>query len=159
MNPVKLIYVVLIAFASCRTERNYDLMIKIESAQSYSYDLKRRLLTVHNILKPDTTIQFALTDQELKSIIDKYYELNLNKLKSNYQVGDSCMSSPKLFTTLEVNSQKFSQQIMIDNSCHQFIPSDSTNGNRIVAFIKYTFSILKSKPQIKNAPNSEMFYY
>lgn len=159
MNSVKLICVVIIAFASCRTKRNYDLMIKIESAQSYLYDLKRRLLIVHNISKPDTTIQFALTDQELKSIIDKYYEMNLNKLKSHYQVGDSCMSSPKLFTTLDVSYKKFNQQIMIDNSCRQFIHSDSSNGNRIAAFINYVFSILKSKPQIKNAPTSEMFYY
>lgn len=151
----------LLTQTSCLTKSKIvdpNIEISIEDAQSYKYDLTEQTYTVFRIFKTDTIIHFKLSAKERAQIIQKYYDLELNLIEGAQQVEDACMIMPKLYTTLQVKSQQGLQQIIIDEGCSDFKPSFANRGKSIQTFLKFVKKILKDKPEIYNAPNSDIMY-
>lgn len=88
---------------SCNTwegkDRNIEIVIK--DAQSYVYDLKRGIYIV-DPLGPSIVIKFKLSNDEKEAIIDKYFELGIDKINDtvdkvtgNINIEDRCGIMPK----------------------------------------------------------------
>ncbi len=137
--------------------RNYDMEIAIEYALSYKYDLTKQTYKVINI-QGDSTINFSLSSQERRQIIDKYYSLCLNEIKGEYKIGDICMIMPKFYTKLKVKSKSINQVIIFDEDCEDYEPMYESKGKRAVAFLQFIRDVLAKKPEIKNAPTSDIIY-
>ena len=127
-------------------------------AQSYKYDIKRQTLTVFNHLRQDTTITFNLTSAEKEKIVSKYFKLNLDEIDGNQRIDDKCMIMPKLYTTLRVKSEIGVQELIIDEDCNDYNLKFVIRGRRISAFLEFVRKMLHAKPEIKNAPKSDIFY-
>ena len=156
-----LVFIFISRLASCLTKPKIidpNIKISIEDAQSYKYNLANQTYTVNRIFHPDTTIHFELTAKEREEIINKYYDLELNVLEGKQRIEDECMIMPKLYTTLEVKSQRGLQEIMIDEGCNDFKSSFTNQGKKIQMFLKFVEKILKDKPEIINAPKSDIIY-
>jgi len=161
----KLFFLYLLALNSCSQtkikEKNIDIII--EGSQSYKYDLTHEVFTVFYMSKAPTEIMFHLSNEEKSKIIDKYYALNLEQLKKidsrtgNIYIEDNCMTMPKDYTILRVKTKTISQVIQIDIGCDEY-NSNSNVARRIKEFIKYTLNIIQAKPEIKNAPTSDVIY-
>ena len=155
--PKYIILAIIIALTSCvEKNRDYAMEISIQDASNYDYNLKHGILIVHNITKPDTSIKFVLSEKELKGIIDKYYELNLDLITGKLVFKDNCKVIPKFYTTLLVHSRGYSQEITIDDGCKDFDKIISPDANRIIAFLDFVNLILDNKPEIKNGRNSDI---
>ena len=143
-------------------DRNIDMVI--EYAQSYKYDLTSEVCTVFYIDKSPTEIKFHLSGKEKNKIIDEYYNLEINKISGldkiigNTYIEDECMIMPKLYTILHVKIKNKLQNIQIDEDCDDFFLSNFGKANKIKKFLRFVDNILKSKPEIKNAPRSNILY-
>jgi len=157
---IKKHWVLLIAIVGyyCSPKKPIDnnISIIINNAQSYKWDLKKQTYTIFFVSKPPLEVKFSLSQSEKKTIISKYYELNLNNLGEKVEFNDECLSMPKLFTTLSIYAQSWSQQITIDESCNDF--QDSKNAKNVKAFLEFVKGIIASKPEIKKLPRSDIMY-
>ena len=114
--------------------------------------------------KPPTVISFHLTDIEKKNITNKYYSLKLYKLNKinnitgNIYIKDKCMTMPKDRTILEVKTKGRKQEIQIDLYYDSFYLSNFIEANRVKKFINFVLLIVNSKPEMKNAPSSDIMY-
>lgn len=157
--------IMLVSFLSCSPEQGKDRNIgfTIKYAQSYIYDLNNCILTVFRH-GGSTEIKFKLLSGERKAIIDKYYELEIDKINGvnremkNIYIDDKCMLMPKLYTFLKVKTKDSFQEIQIDEECNEFYYSNEYNAKKIKRFLKFTIYILESKPEIKYAPKSDSIY-
>ena len=148
--------------------KDKNLEIQIEDAQSYKYDLSKGIFTIFFMGKTPLKINFQLTNDEKNKIIDKYYELGINQIAGkneiagNIYIEDNCLDMPKLTTILKVKSKGRLQMIEIDTSCDDFYqPFYLSNYNvpkRLKDFLQFIFTILQSKPSIKNSPQSDIMY-
>ena len=159
------ILMLLILNISCSSHiKTEPIEIVITSDISYKYDLSNGLYTVFYNNKPPTIISFHLTDIEKKNITNKYYSLKLYKLNKinnitgNIYIKDKCMTMPKDRTILEVKTKGRKQEIQIDFYCDSFYLSNFIEANRVKKFINFVFHILREKPEIKNAPSSDIWY-
>jgi hypothetical protein len=155
----------LILNISCSSHiKTEPIEIVITSDISYKYDLFNGLYTVFYNNKPPTVISFHLTDIEKKKIINKYYYLKLYELNKidnrtgNIYIKDKCMTMPKDRTILEVQTKGKKQEIQIDLYCNSFYWSNFIEANRVKKFINFVLSMVNSKPEIKNAPSSDIMY-
>ena len=147
--------------------KDKNLEIQIEDAQSYKYDLSKGIFTIFFMVKT-LKINFQLTNDEKNKITDKYYDLGINQIAEkneitgNIYIEDNCMDMPKLTTILKVKSKGRLQVIEIDTSCDDFYqPFYLSNYNvpkRVKDFLQFIFTILQSKPSIKNLPQSDIIY-
>lgn len=149
---------------SCSSYKTKPLKIIIKSDLSYKYDLSNETYTVFYTNKPPQEIRFHLSDLEKKEIYEKYYSLRLDKIKKtglvndDILVKDKCEEMPKNKTVLHVQSREKNQEIKIDLSCNSFYLSNFIEADRIKTFIVFTLDIIRSKPQIKEAPSSDIMY-
>lgn len=156
----------LILLPHCSSEKKNDnsIQIVIQCAKSYKYDLRNRVYTVFFLSRPPFDIKFDLTTPENNSIIKMYYDLNLYELKNinqitkNIYIKDGCATMPKLFTILQVKSAEQNQEIQIDQDCNDFYFSNFQTARKVKFFIKFIEDIIQSKPEIKNAPKSDIWY-
>ena len=65
---------------------------------------------------------------------------------------------PKSFTRLHIKTISLLQEIQIDEDCNNFPLLNFIKANRIKRFLKIIRNILQSKPQIKNATASDIWY-
>lgn len=149
--------IILLSCSKTKT-KHANIEIIIKSSKSYQFDLKKEVFTVFYLSKPPTQIKFHLTNEEKSKIIDKYYSLDLDKIPGKIKIEDECMYMPKLYTILKVNTKNASQEIEIDSECDDFYFSNFQKANRVKKFLKFVGSILQSKPEIKNAPISDILY-
>lgn len=162
----KLTVLLILIFFGCSSNNINDknIEIVIEFAQSYKYDLHKEVYTVFYINKPPDEIKFHLSDNEKRKIIGKYYDLDINKISGkdkitgNTYIEDKCMIMPKLFTIIHVKGKDKLQEIQIDVGCDDFYLSNFSKAKRIKKFLQFVDGIVKSKPQIKNAPTSNIMY-
>ena len=77
----------------------------------------------------------------------------------NHFLKDNCMDMPKLYTTLTFNSNQNIQRIQIDASCHEYSRQDKTKASRVKEFIDFVANIIMKKPEVSNAPPSDIIYY
>ena len=144
--------------------KDKNLEIIIEYAQSYKYDLTRSVYTVFYLDKPTTEIKFSLSNEEKNKIIEKYYDLRIHKISGidkemgTIYIQDRCWIMPKLYTILHVKAKNRLQDIQIDESCDDFHWRNSNRAKRINKFLQLIDEILQSKPEIKNAPKSDIGY-
>jgi hypothetical protein len=146
--------------ASCSSKdqtKDEKMAIEIQIAQSYKYNLQQETYTIFN-MQGDTTIHFHLTSQEKEQIIDKYYSLHLEELQGKHEIEDNCLVMPKLYTTLKVKSKEQEQETIIDESCDDYKGLFNSKGKRVATFLQFVTSLLKTKPEIKNAPTSDIMY-
>src|SRR5882757_3158136 len=82
-------YIILLLFISCQPKnKDYSIGITIKDAQSWEYDLHNMIYKVHFMSRADTAIKFTLSDKEWKSIVDKYYSLNLEHIRGTTRIED-----------------------------------------------------------------------
>ncbi len=100
----------------------------------------------------------------MSSIIDKYYDLmiyeleDINRITKNIYIKDECKTMPKLFTILQIRSKDINQEIQIDQDCNDFYLSNFKTAKKVKSFINFIEGIIQSKPEIKNAPKSHIWY-
>lgn len=157
---------VLVTLSSCHSAkvRDKNITIIIDFAQSYKYDLTAGVYTVHFMDKPDTTIKFQLSPDEINKIVDKYYEFEIDNISGVHKdlgtivIEDNCMIMPKLYTILHVRSKTKLQDIQIDEGCDDLSLGDVKRGKSVKLFLNFVRAIVKSKPEINNAPQSDIIY-
>jgi hypothetical protein len=159
------IFILLMLNMACSSHiKTEPIEVVIKSDISYKYDLSNDLYTVFYNNKTPTEIHFHLTDMEIKEITRKYYSLKLNELSKidnitgNIYIKDKCMTMPKDRTILQVQTKGKKQEIQIDLYCDSFYLSNFSEANRVKKFINFVFHILRAKPEIKNAPSSDIMY-
>ena len=166
MQRIMYFIVVLATLARCHVEkaREKSINIVIDGAQSYKYDLTQGIYTVHFMDRPDTVIRFFLSQDEANKIADMYYDLGIdditgvNKESGTIFIEDNCMIMPKPYTILHVRSKTISQDIEIDEGCSNFSLSNEKRARSVALFLDLIRTILKSKPEITNAPRSNVMY-
>ena len=163
MNRLPLFLIVI--FLGCSSNnKDKNVEIIIEDAQSYKYDLKKEVYTIFYTNKVPTEIKFDLSKEEKDKIAEKYYDLRINKISGNDKrsksiyIEDDCMTMPKLFTKIHLRTKNNLQEIKIDEGCNNFKLSNFNKAKRIKEFIQFVKQIVKSKPQIKNAAESNIIY-
>lgn len=136
----------------------------IEYAQSNKVDLAKGIYTVFFMGKLPLEIKFKLSAAERAQIIDKYYSLSIDKLNEidqitgNVYIEDKCMIMPKTYTYLTAKRDSITQQIQIDEGCDDYSPDKSDIAKKVKAFLRYVDTIIQSKPEVKNAPHSDIIY-
>jgi len=150
---------VAIIFGSCSpNKKEEDIKITIDYPQSYRYEIDKELYTVFFLSKPALHIKFSLTKVELTKIKTKYYDLGIDNIADDTNFKDDCMIMPKLKTILTVKSESAIQRIEIDEDCDDFYVSNFLKANKVKEYLKIIREILKAKPEIKNAPMSDIMY-
>ncbi len=157
----------LLLFFSCRNiskEKTYPDIV-IEEGLSYKWDFKNQLYFVNsmgldNDSIPTMPIRFTLSESEKQAIIDKFHKAGLHNINSDKYIEDRCHIMPKIFTTLYIKKEGNKViKIEIDESCTNYKNKNSVTANRIKAFIQFVRMLLHSKPEIKNAPKSNVIYF
>ena len=157
---------ILIIPVSCSNDKLKDrnIEITIDHAQSYKYDLTKGVFTVFLMDKPDTAIIFHLSGDERNRIVDQYYELGIDKITGvDKELGviiidDGCMIMPKITTVLHVKTKNKVQDIQIDENCNDYYLGNAGKAKSVKQFLKFIDTIVRSKPEIKNAPRSNVIY-
>lgn len=144
---------------------DYNLEVVVKYALSNKIDLVKGLYTVFFMGKPQTDIKFKLSPSEKQRIIEKYYSLALyelnevNKTTGTVYIEDECMIMPKFYTYLTFKKDSLTQNIQIDEDCDEYNSSDiSEAAERVKEFIRFFNGIIRTKPEIKNAPASNIIY-
>lgn len=161
-----LFFICVVILLSCSSQRAKDTNIEIiiNDDQSYKYDLKNGIYTIFYMSKPPSEIKFTSSKEEKNKIIDSYYTLkideitDIDKITGNIYIEDNCTTMPKSFTRLHIKTNYLLQEIQIDEDCNDFYLSNYIRANRIKRFLRIIRNILQSKPQIKNAPESDIWY-
>jgi hypothetical protein len=159
-----IIFLFCLVACSVETKKDRNVEIIINYAQSYKYDLKTGIYTIFYIDKSETSIPFNISIEEKKQIADKYYDLGIDKISGiNKETGttyieDECMIMPKLYTLLQCKVEDKLQKIQIDDACNNFYLSNTATAKRIKQFLKFIDDIIKTKPELKNAPESNFLY-
>lgn len=65
---------------------------------------------------------------------------------------------PKFYTVLLVKSKKGIQKIKIDEDCNDFYGSDHYQARKVKKYLEFIYKVLQSKPEINNAPDSDIIY-
>ena len=158
----KLILFVTIAtsFAGCAGKRVIDRNIGIEVsfAQSWKADLKKDSFTMFYASKPALGIKLSLTDEERNQLVDSWYSLELDQFSGQTTISDNCMIMPKLNTVIRATTAAHSQEITIDAHCEDFSVFSAKKAERLKKFIKLFRAIVFSKPAVRDAPKSDVFY-
>jgi len=141
-----------------------NLQVVIKNALSTKVDLMKGIYTVFFIGKPPLEVKFELTPAEKEQVINKYYSLALYELKEvdpqwkTIYIEDECMIMPKTYTYLTVEWDNVTQQIQIDEACDDYSQGKSDRAQRVKAFLHFVNEIIKAKPEVKTAPESDIFY-
>ncbi|MFT4092080.1 MAG: hypothetical protein QM640_00480 [Niabella sp.] len=138
-----------------------NLGIIIQNASSTQIDLIENVYTVYMWGLSDSTkqgknivIPFSLTSEEDKRIRKKFYALKLNELPDSIVINDKVEMFPYVPTTITIHT----------NNCKKIIEFeygkdyDDKNGYKIRQFLDLINEIIFSKPEIKNAPKSDVHY-
>ena len=141
-----------------------NLQIIIQHAQSYKIDLMKGIYTVLFINKAPLNIEFDLNLIEKAKIIDKFYALKLDEQmpdivnSATMSFDDNCFIMPKIYTYLNVKGDSLAMQFKIDESCSDFIQPNADKARKVKAFLDLVNEILNRKPELRNAPKSDIFY-
>lgn len=71
---------------------------------------------------------------------------------------DNCRNMPKLLTVIKTTTAHAEQEISIDEHCEDSGFFDSGREKRMKKFPKLVKDIVFSRPAVKNAPESDVFY-
>ena len=161
----KLYFILLILFSSCSLKPKHEpIEVIVKFNESYKYDLSKGEYTIFYLNQPPTIINFHLSAQEMKEIQNKYYSLNIDKIKKNDKrnekifMVDNCRIMPKDNTILNIQSKNIKQEIQIDLYCNSYPLSNWIEARHVKRFIAFVVKIIRSKPEIKNAPLSDILY-
>jgi hypothetical protein len=160
----KYIFILIIAMFSCNSEnKNMDGNIHIiidytgDGFNPFaSFDLLDESYTIYYISKPALVIKVNLSKAERNLIVKHYYSYRLDKIKGVREFKDRCPGFPKNLTIIRV-AQK-NQEIKIDDGCNEFIFGDEAEANWVKKFLVLVDEILKIKPEILKAPESDILY-
>jgi len=133
---------------------NGDLDIKINRDNIEYFDLKNQLYKVKFTNKGDVVIKFKLTDKEKQEIKKIYYENGLSKFKEKTEIKNFC-NFPISITTITIIENNKTKEIKLFNSCSKY-GIFNIKGRKTDNFLESIYKILYSKPEIKNAPKSNM---
>lgn len=154
-----LILIIAIIFNACASkQKDENIKIVIDYPNSYRYDLDKQVFTVFFSTKPPLEIKFSITKHERTKIKNEYYKLGIDDFAGNTDFADKCVIMPKLYTMLSIKTGSKIQRIQIDEGCNNFVLSNFIKANRVKSFLNLIRNILQSKPQIKNAPTSDIIY-
>jgi hypothetical protein len=159
-------FLILSFFDSCKPNyiKDTSLGIIIEYAQSYKYNLTNGVYSVYFTVQPKSEIKISLSTEEKERVIDKYYDLDIDKIDAENKntaitfFEDKCSTMPKLYTILHIKTSKRMQDIKIDQDCDDFYFSDSNKAYNVKKFIHFIEKLLKSKPEFLNVPSSNIIY-
>lgn len=161
----KMLFLLIAVTCSCvKQNKETSLDISITYAQSYECNLTTGVYTVNNYSKEPIHIQFDLTNEEKSGLVDKYYELGLDKIErinpitGNTLIEDDCSIMPKLYTVVKINSKTKRQEFQIDNECEDFKDQSIKDAKSVKQFLDFVDKIIKSKPEIRKAPKSNIVY-
>ncbi|HEX9509572.1 MAG TPA: hypothetical protein VF939_03760 [Puia sp.] len=154
-------FLIMIAFcAACAGKREFDknVAIEIKFAQTSKTDLKKDTYTLFYLSKPPLEIKLGLTEAERNRIVDAWYSLELDRLSGQTTVWDNCHSMPKIFTVIRASTATHSQEITIDAHCEDFFFFNAKKAERVKKFLKLVRDIILSRPAVRDAPKSDVFY-
>lgn len=139
-----------------------NIQVIIQHAQSYKVDVMNGIYSVFFISKPTLELKFELSIEEKRQIVEKFYSLDLPNLLPDkaevLHIEDECFIMPKIYTYLSVNGDSLTRQFEIDTSCDDFDQLNADKARRIKSFLEYVSKIIYAKPEVKNAPESDIFY-
>ena len=149
----------ILILTSCTSIKNIEpTEIIIIDASSYRYDLLKGIYTVFLTNKSTINVNFTLSILEKQAIFKFYNKLRLVEFKNSIEIQDNCTVMPKSYTLLSIKSQHGQSEIKIDESCNNFSYDNLKKANRVKDFIKFVKNIIDKKPEIKNAPISDILY-
>lgn len=155
---MRLIFLMLAAL-SCSSPITKDLKqfeIKIVEGQSVKYDLSNYTYTVYFLSEKPYIVRFTLLEDDKKKILRLIYKCKLNKISRDVDYQDDCHIQPKIYTVVEIFNEKHFR-LKINPDCDIF-KAEPVYGKNIIEFIESVKEILKSKPEIANAPTSDIIY-
>jgi hypothetical protein len=160
MSKLLPLLIMILSFTSCAGKRDIDTTISIEisNAQTWKIDLKKDVYTVFYLSKPPLEIKLGLTEDEQKRLIDTWYSLELDRIPGKTLLNDKCLIMPKLYAVIRATTAHTSQEITIDNNCDDFSLFDAGKAERVKKFIKLVKDIVFSRPAVRDAPKSNIFY-
>ena len=82
----------------------------------------------------------------------------IHQKNSIYRIKDKCNEMPANRTILQVQNEDQEQKIQINLDCSSFYLSNFVEAKRVKKFLLFIFKIVRSKPQIKSAPISDILY-
>jgi hypothetical protein len=156
MTKFVLIFLVFLSFCSPAKRSDEDLDVVIDASESYKFDLKKATYTVYFMSKSPVEVKFSLSKNEKEEISRKYRSLGINNLPPELTVTSNCVNSPTLFTIVIISSKSLNQKIRIPLGCDYI--DEQQRGNQIREFIITVTNIVKSKPEVKDAPKSDIVY-
>lgn len=153
----KMIFNFLIFFLACspNVKMNKNIGIIIRYAHSNEINLINETFTIFYDSKPPTIIKFELSKNEKESIIGKYYDLKLHLLPSKSDYTNECQPSQSGDVLLLIKDNTKFQEIKTGSNCKGSFFSEVSHVER---FINLIDKIIRLKPEIKNAPKSDIFY-
>ena len=104
-----------------------------------------------------SVIKFMLSEKEKSEIIQLYYSLNIDKVPGKMEVDASGNTTPLIPTILYVNKVGSTQEIKIWRSFDDN-GTRSVGAGEVSKFINLIENIVRSKPEVKNAPQSTVLY-
>lgn len=160
MNKLILLVTMVACCAGCAGKREVDRNIAIEVAfaQTWKVDLKKDTFTMFYISRSPLAINLGLTGAEKTRITDAWYSLELDQFSPQTTINDNCHIMPKLNTIIRAMTTAHSQEITIDAHCEDFSLFNEKKAERVKKFIKIVQDIVFSKPAIRDAPKSDVFY-
>lgn len=150
----KILFYFIIFFPSCSLEEriNKDIQILLKYADAYEINLINETYTVFYENKPPTKIKFKLSKNEKEKITEQYYNLKLNLIPQEIDFTNNCQPSQSGVVFLFIKNKTKFQNIKIGRNCKDGEVS------RVERFIELIDKTIRAKPEIRNAPKTNIFY-
>ena len=152
----------IISFAgikcSVKPKRDYGVEIIVEYGNSYKIDITKQKYTVFYMGKKPVEAKIALSEEEERNMINRYYDNKLDKLGEIAVIEDECNVMPKIYTRVIVKLGKKIQEIQIDQSCDRYSLTSKMWASRIKNFLELVQVLILNKDNIKSIPHSDAGY-
>jgi hypothetical protein len=160
MNRLIFFAAIIVSCTGCMDKQVDDRSIAIEVAfaQTWKVNLKKDTFTMFYMSRPPLVISLGLTEVERNRIIDAWYQFHLDRIEGKTTLKDNCNSMPKLFTIIKATTTSTSQEISIDEHCGDPGFFDSGREKRMKKFLRLVKDIVFSRPAVRDAPKSDVFY-
>lgn len=160
MKKFLFIAAILVSCTGCREKQEDDrgIAIQVAFAQSWKVDLKKDTFTMLYVSRPPLAISLGLTEDERNRIVDAWYQFHLDRIEGKTTLKDNCRIMPKLLTVIKATTASTSQEISIDENCEDPGFFDSGREKRMKKFLRLVKDIVFSRPAVRDAPKSDVFY-
>jgi hypothetical protein len=142
-----------------------DLEIQMNIAKHRYVDLNKQISVTKFMSRRNDTVHFSLSETELRSIKQLYYNLGLDQIeRDSLFVSDGCKIMPKMYTKMYIITGNKRQIFYGDTDCdighkiHGPVKRPKSLAKRVNRFMVEIESLILSKPEVKNAEKTDYLY-